>query len=218
MIRNGGKMMLSKRWIEIYRPRSAPRSSADKNPEVQINTRVTENAWEDLVLLKALYQAHQEDDHPNRQKIDWYLPDVVRFIYMASHPRDPRSNLWMLPPDDSVFLLKEFLNMHPDLKQQLRTSLHYTTSKWSWSGRTIIHRMQHTIDTFLKFFGWRNSNTFSARAVYGEAHSFDVEINSSTRFFGEYPENTETTEAFAWVLRQLFERAGELGLGRPKFW
>lgn len=210
---------LGARWIEIHRPHSVPVSPVEKDQTLQIDTRVTENLREDLVLLQALYQSYQEDEHTQSQRqIDWDLPDVMLFIYKASHPDDRRSVLWLLPPYDSVYLLKEFLNMHPGLKQRLRTSLHYNTSKWSWSGRTILHRMQHTINTFLGYFGWRNSYSFSARAVYGEADSFDVQIASSPNFFGGLQESTQTKESFAWVLRQLFERAGELGLGRPKFW
>jgi hypothetical protein len=142
-------------------------------------------------------------------------------IYDASHPDDPKSSMLWKPPNHSLSLLKDYFAMHPELRRRLRVSMHQNISKWSWNSRTILHRMQRVLDTFLAYYGWRSNIFLSVRAVYGDdsgSEPFKISVSSVGFFWGKYDESRRKLAALEWVLMALFRYADELGLGRPKFW
>jgi hypothetical protein len=211
----------SQRWWDLTQ-----RAMEKKDPEPRtinkIETQVTRNSKEDLVLISAMHQALQEDpDTTGKLNIDLYFLDVMLNIYDASHSDDPKSSLLWKPPNHSLSLLKDYFAMHPELRKRLRISMHQNISKWSWNSRTILHRMQRVLDTFLAYYGWRSNIFLSVRAVYGDdsgSEPFKVSVSSVGFFWGKYDESRRKLAALEWVLMALFRYADELGLGRPKFW
>ena len=211
----------SQRWWDLTK-----RTTEKKEPETRTanksGIRVTRNSKEDLVLLSAVHQTLQEDPQAaGKSAIDMNFLDVMLKIYDASHPKNRWSPLWRKPPNDSLFLLKSYFELHPELKRRLRVSIHQNTSKWSWSSRTILHRMQRVIDVFLAYYGWRSTYVLSVSAVYGDnsgSEPFKVKVETIGFFWGDFDESSRKLEALEWVLMALFRYADELGLGRPKFW
>jgi len=211
----------SHRWWDLTK--EAPeKKGLEPRTVSKVGTRITRNSREDLVLLSAMHQALQEDpDTAGKPAVDMDFLDVMVKIYAASHPKEYGSPLWRKPPNDSLFLLRSYFDLHPDLRRQLRVSMHQNTSKWSWSSRTILHRMQRVIDVFLAYYGWRSTFVLSVRAVNendASSEPFKVKVEKLGSFWGAYEESSRKTEALEWVLMALFRYADELGLGRPKFW
>jgi hypothetical protein len=211
----------SQRWWDLTKI-PMEKKETESRAENKIRIQVTMNSKEDLVLLSALYQALQEDpDATLTHYIDLYFLEVMLKIYEASHPDDLKSRLLWKPPHYSLSLLKDYFDLHPELRTRLRASMHQNISKWSWNSRTILHRMQRVIDTFLAYYGWKSNTFLSVRAVYGDdsgSEPFKVSVSSVGFFWGGYEESRRKLAALEWVLMALFRYADELGLGRPKFW
>jgi len=211
----------SHRWWDLTKE-----MTKKKEPEPRalrkVGILVTKNSTEDLVLLSAMHQTLQEDpDASEGRRIDVDFMDVMYKIYTASHPEERSSPLWRMPPHDSLSLLKNYLELHPELKRRLRVNMHQNVSKWSWNSRTILHRMQRVIDVFLAYYGWRSTFVLSVRAVYGDdsgSEPFKVHVGSVGFYWGRPFESRQMLDALEWVLMALFRYADELGLGRPKFW
>ena len=183
--------------------------------------RITRNSKEDLVLLTALHLALKAEQEPQWVKaIDLDFMDVIVKIYEVSHPEDHQSPWRWMPPYGSLSLLKDYFDLHPVLRKRLHASLHQNTSKWSWNSRTILHRMQRVIDTFLAYYGWKSNVYLSAKAVLAEgaAEPFQISVTTIGFFLGDVDESRRKTDALEWVLTALFRYAEDLGLGRPRFW
>jgi hypothetical protein len=210
----------SARWWDLTKI-VREQQERDAAQESGMEERITRNSKEDLVLLIALHLALKTEQEPQWAKtIDLDFMDVMLKIYEASHPED-RQNPWRwMPPYGSLSLLKDYFDLHPILRRRLHASLHHNTSKWSWNSRTILHRMQRVIDTFLAYYGWKSNVYLSAKAVLAEgaAEPFQVSVGTIGFFWGEPDESRIKTDALEWVLTALFRYAEDLGLGRPRFW
>jgi hypothetical protein len=210
----------SARWWDLTAVVREPQER-DAAQESDREGRITRNSKEDLVLLTALHLALKQEQEPQWAKtIDLEFLDVMLKIYEASHPEDNQSPLRWMPPHGSLSLLKDYFDLHPTLRRRLHASLHHNTSKWSWNSRTILHRMQRVINTFLAYYGWKSNAYLSAKAVLAEgaAEPFQVSVGTIGFFWGGPDESRRKTDALQWVLTALFQHAEELGLGRPRFW
>ena len=190
---------------------------------------------DERLVLNALLEYFLKDA---RRKLEEYpQPDpefleLVRLIYSASF--DPtRPARWRAGlPHASLYLLKQYLNMHPDLLERLNEVLHSAPGSTRWNPTMILHRMQVVIDIFLRYHGWRsNGSLFAASVVSGweeeDVRTFGarVSIRDAEILMAEdeivVPSGSdveETERALEWVLKALFEYSIDLGLGRVEFW
>ncbi|MDX9955851.1 MAG: replication-relaxation family protein [Anaerolineae bacterium] len=160
---------------------------------------------------------------------------IMRIIYTASYPDEARPWQLALHPYASLFLLRKYLAMRPRLKEALKKALEGRASRVTWNPTTMLHRMQVTIDVFLKYHGFCNGGGLQAYPISNwnrEDGSADFRV--ATDLHPEMlvggrgdavPLRDEVHAAersLAWVLYSLFAYSAEIGLGLrqdyPSFW
>jgi hypothetical protein len=187
------------------------------------------------LILLAFWQSFQEQapilggNHPRPDPVFF---DVMRIIYTASH--DPETDLLSRAsvPYASLYLLQQYLAMHPDLRKAVSKAITRGSGSMRWSTSTILHRMQVIITRFLRYHGWQAGGPLQA---YPELSGWD---NTKTQSFAvtvriRNPELLMTPgdeivpgkdavqaveQALAWVLWALFAHGEDLGLKQAVFW
>ena len=190
---------------------------------------------DDRLVLGALWQWFQENAH--QQAHEFPRPDpefleLVCIIYAASHDA-------MLSPLDqaafphaSVYLLGQYLQMHPQLRKRLQAAMQRGVASMRWNSTTILHRLQIGINVFLAYHGWRSDGPLRAYPSVcdwnsDESRAFGVAVRIASRELlmrepnGVVPGRDQVRraeQALAWVLWALFAYADRLGLQPPVFW
>jgi hypothetical protein len=213
---------LSDRWQKIN-----PEERHDASPALEQKSRMrsarrpTRPLEQDVVLLAALAQDFQEKTPWGQYFPNWNMLPLARTIYEAVHGRN-HYNFEDIAgvPVISIYLLREYINMHPELLTRLRQSIHFNKTKMVWTQQNILHRMNAVIRTFLGYHGWRSSEVMKIYAtIVGEGRGdYQVKcawVNMPPQFSGQ---SREIEKALEWVLWALFEYAEDLGLGKPEFW
>ena len=133
-------------------------------------------------------------------------------------------------PHASVYLLGQYLRMHPTLRQALNKDITRGGYTMRWNVTTILHRMQVVIRTFLRYHGWEFGPALMA---YPTITSWEVagprDVAVDVRLRPELLMSTErevvtredvqrAEQALAWVLWALFAHAERVGLKRAVFW
>lgn len=213
---------LSNRWQEIDPHDGYDHSSAAEQTSQMPSARRPRRSLEkDIVLLGALAQEFDETIPDEQRWPDWDMLQLVRTIYEAAHGREHNTFEEVAGvPLVSIYLLREYLNLHPELLTRLRQSIHFNKSKVVWTQQNILHRMRIVIRTFLAYHGWRSSNVIKIYPTIDGDGRGDYTVNchwNSTPNRYKF-RNSEITDALQWVLWALFEYAEDLGLGRPEFW
>ena len=238
------------RWEPLFDPAQAPgfdpgsRSGASmavspvdprQRPITQLPSALRRSARDDRLILLAFWQSFQEQASilgGNRPHPDPVFFDVMRIIYTASH--DPHTDLLSKAavPYASLYLLQQYLAMHPDLRKALSKAITRGSGSMRWSTSTILHRMQVIITTFLRYHGWQAGGPLQA---YPELSGWD---NTRTQSFAATVRirNPEllmvpgdeivpgkdavqaVEEALAWVLWALFAHGEDIGLKQAIFW
>ncbi len=197
---------------------------------LQYHTRRDERFVLNALLEYFLKDAnHKPEEYPQP---DPEFLELMRLIYSASF--DPmRPARWRAGiPHASLFLLKQYLKMHPDLLERLNEVLHCAPGSTRWNPTMILHRMQVVIDIFLRYHGWRSNGSLLAASVVSSWEVEDVRTFGAKVFIRNaeilmaddeivvpsQSEVNETERALEWVLKALFEYSLDLGLGRVEFW
>jgi hypothetical protein len=152
-------------------------------------------------------------------------------IYAASHPPDATPWERALHPHASLYLLQQYLRMHPRLRQALSKGITRGQHSIKWSTPAITHRMQIVIDDFLRYHGLRSGGAIKVHVIGpwnqdGGRGSFGVRVNIEPEVLmgegsGIVPTREEAAfagDALAWVLNALFAYASDIGLKRARFW
>ena len=234
------------RWESLFDPAQtsnfAPTQSPPKKGKALVQRRTNlprdlscRSASDDRLILLAFWQVFQEQaptlggDH---SRPDPAFFDLMRLIYVASN--DPHAGVLTQAahPYASLYLLRKYLGMHPDLRDAISKSVTRGSGSMRWSVSTIFHRMQVVIATFLKYHGWRAGGPLLAYPVlsaWGEegTQTFGIvaRIRSPELLMGERDsivpgrdEVQQTEKALAWVLWALFAYSDDLGLKHAIFW
>ena len=191
---------------------------------------------DDLLVLKAIWQLFDETQQLEDGAVypvttDEFFETMV-FIY---HPYQERWRLsedspWM--PQASITMLREYLAMRPDLRQQLNKIIAQGEYSMRWNTGNILHRMQVVIDEFLAYFDLRSGGMLRA---YPVPPSYDgcgprtfnvvVEIRDTAFLLGGddlvEPDNEAVSmarKALSWVLEALFKYPEKIGVRRQVFW
>jgi len=192
------------------------------------------SARDDRLILLAFWQ-HFREHAPTLGGQSIPRPDpaffqVMEVIYLASHDEDAAAIARTAYPHASVYLLGQYLRMHPALCQALNKAITRGGYTMRWNVTTILHRMQVVIRTFLRYHGWEVSPTFMA---YPTVTSWEVagprdvavEVRLRPELLMTPDEGVVTREdvqraerALAWVLWALFAYAEQVGVKRAVFW
>ena len=210
---------LSPRWQDVTAPakkRSLPEKDNQDEVEEIATLGITHSIAEDCILLEALKQDYVANKLHELPKPELKLFELARVIYFA------REVSWMAPPYTSIYLFKCYLELHPDLVTNLRKAIHSGRGRMYWSPKTILHRMQMVINTFMAYYGFRVSNSFQIFATVEPEEGtsqFSVKVEVLYEHLSsDYVEAVDTQKSLAWMLWALFEYGAELGLGKPEFW
>jgi len=191
---------------------------------------------EDRLVLNALFQHLLENSEVPLETAAYPHPvffETMWLIYTASHAEGRGGSLWQATfPWASIYLLDQYLTMHPTLKDGLRQTIVRGTSAIRWSMPTILQKMQVVMDCFMQYHGWRNSRVLSY-----VAGTYDYDSSNGSGFcitvrIGEpellmlpgqviVPSKADvrqTEEALGWVLLALFAHAERLDLPVCGFW
>ncbi|MCX6082066.1 MAG: hypothetical protein NTW32_21270 [Chloroflexi bacterium] len=190
---------------------------------------------DDQIVLAALWQDFRSMTSKNPEAFPMAGPDflhLMHLIYIASHGFRASALELACLPHASIYLLQQYLDMHPELRTRLTKAIHFGRGTMRWNSTTIMHRMQVVINTFLAYHGWRPDGPL---LVYSNAADWKDE---APRTFGVVvkirdeallmrprddvlPMGDELIEfemALEWVLYSLFNYAHELGFGRVEYW
>lgn len=196
-------------------------SAAEQKSQMPSARRPRRSLEKDIVLLEALAQEFNETIPVEQRRPDWDMLQLVRTIYEAAHGMEHNTfDEVASVPLVSIYLLREYLNLHPELLTRLRQSIHFNKTKVVWTQQNILHRMRIVIRTFLAYHGWRSSGVIKIYPTIDGDGRGDYTVNCvwhsiPNRFRRR---NSDITDALQWVLWALFEYAEDLGLGRPEFW
>jgi hypothetical protein len=208
-----------------------PNASPQKAP----TSLMYRSTRQDKLVLAALWQNFENLAVQDQEKIPMANPEfllLVRLIHSASHDyARPALELASLP-HASLYLLQQYLKMHPVLRERIQKVMHFGKGTLRWNSTTILHRMQVVINAFLGYHGWRSDGgllAFPAAADWNEAgpRTFTVLVRLRDPELLMLPDDNVVPsqseifvceEALAWVLWALFNYAPELGLGRVEFW
>lgn len=157
--------------------------------------------------------------------------DMMQVIYVASYPPDATPWQSAQYPHASLYLLNQYLTLHPDLHTALRTALQRGAKTMRWSTPVILHRIQTVIGRFLAYHGLAVSPALDVYPVMpGTPRRDETEFRVAARLHPEVllgqasgvmppPEQVAAAEdALAWVCYALFAYAEALHLPPPDFW
>jgi hypothetical protein len=192
---------------------------------------------QDRLILAAFWQVFQEEEWTGRNDGQFPQPqadffDLVGLIYAAGHDPQAPARIQAAVPYASIYLLREYLRLRPDLRRRLHDALAGSARMMNWNTTLVLHRMQVVIDAFLAAHGWTSDGPLVAHPMVASweqdgPRSFGVHVQVRAKELlmasesGVVPTESEVRQAevaLAWVLRALFAHSQEIGLPRPAFW
>lgn len=195
------------------------------------------SSLQDRLILAALLQALQRDPAIQRKARQYPQPNPQFFrsmemIYAASHADGLQPLEQAAFPWASLFLLRHYLHLHPELRAQIEQRLQAGAVTMRWNTTTILHRMQSVIDLFLAYHGWRSDGPLSVFAdvapweqetvrtfqVIAHIRHPELLIVPGDTVLPHSKEIRAAEQALAWVLTALFRYSTDLGFRSPPFW
>jgi hypothetical protein len=188
-----------------------------------------ENYW--IILA---YREHilQQGPHlvAQEQPPSPLLFETFKVIHMASH--GPTATPWeaVLHPQAALFLLREYLDLHPQLRTALNAAIVRGSGAMRWSTPTIQHPMLNVGDLFLRYHGLRRGQglSVSIRPPWKEQSAGNFEfavrlqpeilLGTNDGLVSTREEAQQAATALAWCLQALFAYAPDLGLKTAPFW
>lgn len=227
------------RWTDLSAPRTIKKendSSSGMNEKTLQPPKLLfrQTPQEDHIVLQALWQQFIEN---NSDRLDsHHTPSPAFFetmclIHSASFSNDGSGFSSAALPRASIFLLNQYLRMHPVLKKSLQKSIARGVATMRWNTVNILHRMQVIIERFLYYHGWYNGPAIQALAgTYNynseEGTGFCITVKIHNPWIMAYPDGFRPTDeevlqaekALAWVLWALFSFPEDLDLPYNAFW
>lgn len=226
------------RWVDLTPVPEAEQEKTSESTALAVRPPqrlLRQSAAEDRLVLTALWQQFLENGQPVPDAAPRPSPtffDTMQLIHSASFNPNADALTRASMPWASIFLLREYLRMHPGLKKQLALSILRAAQAMRWNTTNILHRVQVVIDRFMAYHGWSNNGGLRFEAgTYDYTTDDDVGFSISVRI--REPELLmepwqtivpsreklkEAEEALAWVLWALFAYADRLDLPTCGFW
>ncbi len=221
------------RWIDLTLP-AFNAGPVEADPEAALPQELHRYSHrESRLVLTALWQVFNETlaaRPPEEIVADPAFFEVMGMIHVASHGSHLRPIERAAFPQASIYLLKQYLSLHPPLRKQLQREMGRGMQSTRWNPMTINHRIQVVCEAFLKYHGFSDDGGLSVYATAPdwtarEPQTFQVRVVVDPQLLvagdGLPADRSRVREAeasLAWVLRGLFAYAGELDLPRPAFW
>jgi hypothetical protein len=219
-----------KRWTDLSsqkEPSSALGETASAKPLPSKLKALT--SQQNLLVLEALWQEFRAQDIQEKEKFVFPDPqflELIQVIYLASHNPKGTALERAAFPNASLYLLKQYLLMRPDLLSILNSTMAKGGRSIHWNATTILNRIQNIVDAFLAYHGFRSTGTLKAfsQVVDWNAElpkSFMVKVKiTAPDLLTTDPENYyprkedvhQAEKALSWVLRALFVHAKKIGL------
>ena len=216
---------LSPRWQDVTAPakkRSLPEKDNQGEVEEIAALGMTHNIVDDCILLAALKYDFIVHKLPDLPEPELKLFKLAHLIYTAADTPDSDFYTQMAPRYASIYLLKRYLEIHPDLVVNLRKAIHSGRGRMYWSPKTILHRMQMVINTFMAYYGFYaggNLRVMPTADPEEGASQFGIHVDVPNLYLSEnFQTAREIKHGLAWMIWAFFEYGTELGLGRPEFW
>lgn len=222
------------RWTVLTtRTEDGPQKSSLNKSLAQIPRQKAE---QDRIILAALLQSLRENETLREKAQRYPTPDPHFFgsmasIYSASYDESLSEIELAAYPWASLFLLKQYLHLHPVLRKRIDERLRAGTQRMSWNTTIILHRMQTVVELFLAYHGWRSDGGLLA---YAETPPWNTPAPRSFQVFvkirhaavlvtddGLLPHRDDlklAEESLAWVLAALFRYSPDLGFKAAPFW
>lgn len=234
--------LISGEWEEISKPglvngnQNKSMGNVEKHGIVPMPKPLIQQSSsdDDRLILLALWQLFNETAGTSWGEIpkpDPRFLELMQIIYLASHGYNNSIMDRASVPWASLYLLRHYLMMHPDLLEMLQKNMQRGGTSLRWNPTTILHRMQVVIDAFMAYHGWNSRgvlHAFSTIANYiDEFKTFGVKVQISNSEVlmvtpdGIIPGKNETDlaeESLAWVLFALFAYSPYLKIPAPAFW
>lgn len=221
------------RWEDLFDPNQladfgdAPTVAEPAHlpmPLRRLSTR--ESVW----VLDAYWQAFQEQTQTPLTTPDPAFFELLTLIYTASHDEALTARQQAAMPEASLYLLRRYLLLHPDLHQALQRAIKRGGAAMRWNVAICLHKMQAILDVFLRYHGWVSGRQLLTRPRPGELEDetplFTVGVRLDPHLFISIEDPTppdktrmaRTEHAVSWVLSALFRYAEALDLPRLAFW
>jgi hypothetical protein len=232
-----GTTFADPRWVKLE-PQAkviapAPASKKNSPPDRAPQALIQRTARQDRLIMESLWQDFVQNLRALRPDLPQPDPEffaVMRVIHVASHDDGLPSRYQASLPQASIYLLRRYLQMKPDLHERLARQLKGGAVR-NWNVTLILHRMQCVIDAFLSYHGWAGRGPLRAYSDVPfdsqESHAFSVVVQIRDGELLMRPEDQivpnqdevdRHSKSLAWVLWALFAYADYLDLPRPAFW
>ena len=223
------------RWVDLTQP-LAPEEALSPEPLSQAIESVPQYAGlERRMILAALWQHLQAEGkaelapHPRPDVECFYL---LRLIYLASHdpfyPASQRSGI----PYESLYLLKQYLDMQPRLRTRVIETTQMDARRIHWNQSTALHRMQLVADAFMAYHGWSTDGPlvvyactpdYLARSprrftLIAEIRDREILMAPEADIVPGTGEIEILEKSLSWALSALFTYHQFLGLPKAPFW
>ncbi len=188
-------------WVDVFGQTSLGDSSEpqqDENIETPEKLLAYGTSSQDKAVLQALWQQFKltaKEDESRDPEPGFF--ELIGLIYAASFHSSQTVFRQSAYPKTSIYLLRQYLEMHPKLYDELRKAMHYGKGTMRWNQVTIIHRMQAVINTFLRYHGWRSDGwlkvvAHTRRWEDGLGAMFDIRVVIETGRLLMEDDNDET--------------------------
>lgn len=222
-------------WVDVLDESALKVSQPDSQPSGNnfLGMMSYGNTNLDRVVLTALWHEFQKNakDVTLEPNPDFF--ELMALIFAASHHESNSAIKNAAYPKASIYLLKEYLEMHPKLKELLRKTIRHGLGAMRWNQTTIVHRMQAIIQAFLNYHGFRTYGALNVNVQVrgwndgpGPVFNITVYIHDPFLLVDEQEEFQLRPDegtvsyyemALRWVLRALFEYSEKIGLGVIEF-
>jgi hypothetical protein len=219
------------RWVDLTaREKTSSSKVGEKLSAKALPTKLKGlTSKQNVLVLEALWQEFREQDI--QAKENFMFPDpqfleLIQVIYLASHNENGTALERAAFPNASLYLLKQYLLMRPDLLDILNRAISKGGRSVHWNANMILNRIQSIADAFLAYHGFRSTGTLKVYAQTVDWNtklpkSFMVQVEITTpelltiekeNYYPRAKDVREAEKALMWVLRALFVHAKKIGL------
>lgn len=194
------------------------------------------SARDDFLIMEAFWSYLQQEGrsllyvHERPQAHPAFFQTMM-VIYAASHPPDATPWERALHPHASLYLLQQYLRMHPQLHKALSKAVARGGGSTKWTIPTIVHRMQTVARVFLRYHGLRSGGALRTFITgswdrNNEDGDFSIQVSIEPEVLmglddGVVPTREDARaaeEALSWVLTALFAYAEDINIRHARFW
>ena len=169
-------------WVDVLADSSLTVAQPEDQPSQNLLNKMAYGKTNlDRVVLSALWQEFQKNTKDVILDPNPGFFELLGLIYAASHHESNSAIKNAAYPKASIYLLKAYLDMHPELRNLLNKTIQRGQGTMRWSQATIVYRVQSVIRNFLSYHGFGDNGALLARAYvrtwnHGPGPIFDIQV------------------------------------------